>query len=94
MIIMDIRSIRNLERSLKAIANRRRLCVLQLLSRRAMSVIELSAELRLSFRSTSKHLQVLTQGGFVESEQIGRSMYYKLSNDLSSKHRKLLALLS
>ncbi len=85
---------RELEKLLKAVANRRRLDIVRVLSRqKSSSVINLASTLRLSFRSTSKHLQILYQEGLVESEQIGRSVEYHLADDLSVRHKQILNFL-
>ena len=52
---------KELEWILKALANRRRLGILRVLKQnREATVGDIAAEIRLSFRSTSKHLGVLT----------------------------------
>ncbi|MBI5220938.1 MAG: helix-turn-helix transcriptional regulator [Candidatus Liptonbacteria bacterium] len=49
---------RELEKCLKALANRRRLAILKYLQKKKeASVAAISEEIELSFRSTSKHLQ-------------------------------------
>ncbi len=50
---------RELEKQLKALANRRRLAILKYLkSKREASVGDIAEEINLSFKSTSKHLAV------------------------------------
>lgn len=69
------------ERALKALANRRRLKIIKILKgRRNASVSELAEGIRLSFRSTSRHLRVLSSAGILENEQVGPHMLYRLSD--------------
>lgn len=71
---------RELEKILKALANRRRILMLKILKRKKkISVGTMSNEIKLSFRSTSKHFSVLYATGIVEKEQDGLTMYYSMS---------------
>ena len=64
-----------MEKILKALANRRRLKILQLLKeRRRVSVTEIAGHIKLSFKSTSRHLSVLRNADLVEGEQVGLSV--------------------
>lgn len=73
---------REIARQLKALGNERRLKLITLLIRQSpRSVGSLAEGLRLSFRSTSRHLQVLKHAGFVESEQVGLTVLYRLKRD-------------
>lgn len=74
-----------LERRYKALANRRRLQIIKFLADTADApVIEIAGHIKLSFRSTSKHLQVLKQAGFLESEQVlTEQRYYLVSREES-----------
>ena len=69
-----------LERQLKALANRRRLTILKFLrSRREANVSDIAENIRLSFTSTSRHLRLLENVGFLEKEQRGLEMYYSVA---------------
>ncbi len=82
---------RKLEKLLKTVANRRRLDIVRVLSQqKSSSVIDLANRLRLSFYSTSKHLQILRQEGFITGEQAGKSIEYRLDDDLSVGHKQIL----
>ncbi len=70
------------ERLLKALANRRRLAILNLLrKRKEANVSDISESIRLSFTSTSKHLTMLERAGFVEKEQRSLLVYYRIAPD-------------
>ncbi|HUZ92698.1 MAG TPA: metalloregulator ArsR/SmtB family transcription factor [Candidatus Paceibacterota bacterium] len=66
-----------LEKTLKALANRRRLAILKYLARVGeRSVTEIAREIRLSVRSTSRHLRVLFGAGILEKDQRGLEVFY------------------
>jgi DNA-binding transcriptional ArsR family regulator len=70
-----------MERLLKALANRRRLAILNLLRRRKeANVSDIAEAIKLSFTSTSKHLTMLERTGFVEKEQISLNVFYRLAS--------------
>ena len=63
----------------RALANHRRLQILAQLNRQgATSLTDLSRDIRLSVKSTHKHLAQLAQAGFVASERLGLTAYYRL----------------
>ncbi|HEY4517215.1 MAG TPA: metalloregulator ArsR/SmtB family transcription factor [Candidatus Paceibacterota bacterium] len=71
---------KELERNLKALANGRRLAILRILSRKKKASVSAIAEaIKLSFKSTSRHLGVLTGAGILEKEQIGLEVMHSLS---------------
>jgi len=85
---------RDLERVLKALANRRRLAILRLLKTdKEASVGYIAEEIKLSFRATSKHLGVLFAAGIADREQRSTQMFYQLSPDVPSAARSILSLL-
>lgn len=72
------------EKILKALANRRRLKIIEYLGGgRKASVSELAGYLKLSFKSTSKHLAVLKGADIVESEQVSLACFYRLTKPLN-----------
>ena len=80
------------ERVLKALANRRRLSVLKLLSsNKEMDVSEIALAIKLSFKSTSKHLTVLRLCDLVERDQRGPQVYYRLADKLDNISRYILS---
>jgi len=51
----------------------------ELLKHKKLTVGEISDKIKLSFRSTSRHLKVLESADFVNWEQVGINMYYSVS---------------
>jgi len=85
---------KELERVLKALANRRRLAILKFLKKqKEVSVGDIATEIKLSFRATSKHLGLLTHAGVIDREQRGLQMYYSLMSNLPEGARRIIALL-
>jgi len=83
-----------LERALKAIANRRRLALIKYLnSRREASVGELAEAIKLSLKATSKHLVILHSASIVEREQRSLLMYYRLAEPLPRPVKFILSYL-
>jgi len=85
---------RELERTLKALANRRRLAILAYLKKeREAPVGEIAGAIRLSFKSTSKHLAVLFAADLVDRDQRELQMFYRLADSLPAAARPLIHLL-
>ncbi|MES2087452.1 MAG: winged helix-turn-helix domain-containing protein [Patescibacteria group bacterium] len=83
-----------LEKQLKAVANKRRLAILVFLKKKkAASVGEISENIKLSFTSTSKHLQILYASEILEKEQVRLQMFYKISNPLPPIIKYLISIL-
>lgn len=83
-----------LERTLKALANRRRLAILRFLKKeREASVGDIANEIKLSFNATSKHLLLLSASGIVDREQRSLQMFYSLLPDMPEAARRVVALL-
>ena len=74
------------EKALKALANKRRLSIVSLLKKkREMTVGDIANEIKLSFRSTSRHLKILSAANVVSSEQRKTFVFYKCdANSLKS----------
>ena len=69
-----------LERIHKALGNRRRLAILRYLKRSpGTSVGAIATHISISFNATSKHMIILAAAGFVEREQVGLNMLYRLA---------------
>ena len=65
------------EKTLKALANQRRLRIIKYLKiKRSATVSAIAEHLKLSFKSTSKHLAVLFNAGILDKEQKSLSMFY------------------
>ena len=80
-----------MEKILKAAANRRRLAILNCLrGKKELSVGTIAQQIKLSFRSTSKHLSILYISDLLEKEQRSVLMFYRLS----SKGQKILSAIN
>ncbi len=85
---------RELEKQLKALANRRRLAIVKHLKQhREAAVGDIARAINLSFRSTSKHLAVLIAVDAVEKEQRSAQMFYRLTSVSHPAVRHILSLL-
>ena len=70
---------KNYERMLKAVANRRRLAILRYLGReKEARVGAIAGAIKLSFKATSRHLQQLAAADIVERRQHGLEMWYRI----------------
>ena len=82
---------KELERILKALANRRRLSIVSFLKKRKEATVgDIAEKIKLSFRSTSKHLGVLSMAGILEREQRSVQMYYRVASDIPAPARTIL----
>jgi len=82
-----------LEKILKALANRRRLAIIKYLKRmREATVSDIAHEIRLSFRSTSKHLLVLRAADIVDCEQRSLMVFYRLAPNQPVAARAIISL--
>jgi len=85
---------KELERVLKAMANRRRLSIVKFLKKeKEASVGNIAAEIRLSLKATSKHLTVLKGARLVDSEQRGFQARYTLVANIPEAARRIFSLL-
>lgn len=79
------------ERTIKAFANRRRLAIVSYLKLvGSASVGDISRRIRLSFKSTSNHLSVLSAAGVLDKEQIGLTVMYSLASPRSDDAAKAI----
>jgi DNA-binding transcriptional ArsR family regulator len=70
-----------LEKILKALANRRRLAILaHLKTAGEMMVGDVARNMRLSFAATSRHLVILERSGILEKEQRDKEVFYRLAS--------------
>ena len=68
------------EKQLKALANRRRLEILKFLKKeKEANVGDIASHINLSFKATSKHLAVLSAAEIVEKDQRSLWFYYSLN---------------
>lgn len=78
--ISYMEKIREIEKNLKVLANKRRLAIIGFLKKnKEMMVGDIAGEIKISFKATSKHLGLLFNADIVEKEQRGLQMWYKLS---------------
>ncbi len=85
---------RELERILKAFANRRRIGILKYLKRaKTAPVGDVADAIKLSFKATSKHLNILSNADVVEKEQIGLLVFYSLPKTRQPLVGKLLSVI-
>lgn len=76
--------IKGVEKVLKVLANKRRLAIIKYLKKsKEAKVGDISEEIKLSFKATSKHLNLLFNADIVEKEQRSLQMWYKLSPSLN-----------
>lgn len=84
---------KELEKTFKAVANKRRIAVLRYLRRKGSATVgNIAEEIRLSFRATSRHLSVLSNAGLLDKNQSGLSMFYFIPNSKKKLVSKLLFL--
>ncbi|MDO8624010.1 MAG: metalloregulator ArsR/SmtB family transcription factor [bacterium] len=84
---------KEVERVLKALANRRRLAIIWFLKEaKEASVGEIAEEIKLSFRATSRHLNVLSGAGILDREQRSLQIFYFLVSNLHPAVRTILTI--
>lgn len=84
---------KELEKVLKALANKRRLAILRYLKeRRQAPVGEIAGAIKLSFRATSKHLSILSAADILDKEQQGLQIYYRLADSQPSASKAIVSL--
>jgi len=64
----------------RALADPKRLCVLESLAERELSVSELSVRVGCQVPNMSQHLAVLRSAGLVSTRRDGNTVYYRLSD--------------
>ena len=82
------------EKILKALANRRRLQIIKYLKdKKTATVTAIAEHIKLSFKSTSKHLTVLFSAGIVDKEQKSLSMFYSVVTSLPKPAKQVIDLI-
>jgi len=70
---------KNIEQLMKALANRRRIEIVRYIYKnKKITVGEIAQHIKLSFKSTSRHLTILKSAEIIEGEQISLSVFYSL----------------
>lgn len=85
--------IKKIEKLHKALANGRRIAILSYLNlKREASVGRIASHIKLSFKSTSRHLSVLLSVDVLEKSQRSTQMFYSLSKPVHCIVSKTLDL--
>ena len=80
-----------LTKSLKAVANERRVSILKMLFKEGeMNVSQSSQRINLSFKSTSRHLLRLEDVGLVKRRQDSLWVYYSINREGLSRYSQAL----
>ena len=83
----------DMETLLKPLASRRRLMILRYLHRgKVANVGNIAEKIGLSFAATSRHLRLLETTGYVEKEQHGLEMHYRIRNNAPIMMHQILRL--
>lgn len=78
---------KDFEKTFKALANKRRLAIVKYLkNKKEAPVWDVSEEIKLSFKATSKHLNLLSNADILDKEQRNTEVFY----NLSSKSKKIV----
>ena len=79
-----MKDFKKVEQVLKALANHRRLQIIAYTRNRGpVSVTSIAEEIKLSFRSTSRHLGVLTAANILDRSQVSTTVLYRLAKPVS-----------
>jgi DNA-binding transcriptional ArsR family regulator len=74
---------KDFEKIFKALANKRRLAIIRYLKKRKNATVgSIAGEIKLSFKSTSKHLNILFAADILDREQKDLQKFYSLSDSL------------
>ena len=86
--------VREVERELRALANKRRLMIVKYLkSKREASVGDIADKINLSLKAASKHLITLSAAGVLEREQKKFQAFYRLANHQKPLAKYIISLL-
>ena len=85
---------KELERIFKALANKRRLAIVSFIKKKKRANVgEIAEGIKLSFRSTSRHLNLLASSRILEKEQNNLYVVYYFSGEQDEILKKVLATL-
>ena len=85
---------KDLEVTCKALGNKRRLAIIRhVRAKQESSVGDIADDINLSFKSTSRHLAVLTGAEILTKEQRGPQMIYSLHPDIPEVARRVISLI-
>lgn len=84
--------VKELEKLFKSLGNRRRLRIIKLLLRNdELAVSDIAQMMKLSVRSTSKHLLHLLNTDLLEKEQRSKNVYYKIPDSADQLMKNLIS---
>ncbi|MDP1688762.1 MAG: metalloregulator ArsR/SmtB family transcription factor [bacterium] len=85
---------KELEKTLKAFANKRRLEMVKYIKRKHEAPVgDIAKEIKLSFKSTSKHLSILLSADILEREQRSLQMFYRLNLTQKAVAKQIISFL-
>ena len=86
---------KELERIFKALANKRRLAVISFIKKKKQANVgEIAEAIKLSFKSTSRHLGVLASAGVLDKEQNKLFSIYSFPTDQPPALIKVLSVIN
>ncbi|HLB50990.1 MAG TPA: metalloregulator ArsR/SmtB family transcription factor [Patescibacteria group bacterium] len=89
-----MQEVKELEKLLKALANRRRLAIIRYLRKeKEATVSDIARVIRLSLKATSKHLVILVAVDILERDQRNLYMFYNLAPQQRSIVKYIISLL-
>ncbi len=87
-------SMAELEKIMKALANKRRLAILACLKKKKeLPVTHVADEIKLSIKATSKHLAILQSVGILEREQRWLEAFYSLNANMPKPAKHIISIL-
>ncbi len=79
------------EKILKSLANHRRLEIIKFIKSKGQATVgSIATHIKLSFKSTSKHLVILYNAGILEKDQKDLSVLYSLNRTLSNLAKQVI----
>lgn len=83
---------REIERKLRALANKRRLAIIKYLkTKKEAPVGDIAEEIGLSFKSTSRHLAILSSANILDKEQRSLQVFYSVASLLPPFIRQVVS---
>ncbi|MEK7606943.1 MAG: metalloregulator ArsR/SmtB family transcription factor [Patescibacteria group bacterium] len=85
---------KQLEKTLKALANKRRLAIVAHLKKnKEAAVTDIARAIKLSVKATSKHLAILSAVDILDYEQRSLRVYYRLGDAIPAVARYVFSIL-
>ena len=90
-VCMPKQDLAETERTLKALANRRRLALVAILKKGSgIDVSGLANTIKMSVRATSRHLTMLEAAQILTHDQHGLHIFYSISTDVPDMARRVI----